>query len=66
MINILALLLTSVERNLIKIYRELDDDSQCKFIDYAYELKAKLKSKLSKSKTIYNDETTSTSETEIA
>lgn len=62
--------LSPIEKNFIKIYRELDDDTQSKFIDYIYELKNtsknKSKGKLLISKTTYNNEVTSTSETGIA
>jgi len=62
--------LSPIEKNLIKIYRELDDNNQSKFIDFAYELKAtskdKSKGKLLVSKSTYDDELSASSETEIA
>lgn len=62
--------LSPIEKNLIKIYRELDDDNQSKFIDYAYELKSisknKSSGKLLVSQTTCNDKVPSASKIETA
>ena len=48
--------LTPIEKNILKIYNELNEDNQSTFIDYAYELKSKNKTK-EKSSTSMNTDT---------